>query len=282
MEALRRKARSLAAAFTPAVEGRGGAARHLNGRLGEGPWPALSNERVTAAGPAGWRIIHSDSDKFNAKPAIINDDGELWRPGFQAGRRRGSRWITLTFMIKMVKSTAPADGGLARRPVLAGLMPVAEARAGLQRGDMPVIPKEPLEWLNLFRQQMNEIFRYLSQSMEAREGVSENEISPLVDIYETAESFVVEVELPGCQKKDVTLSLCCSTLVVEGVAREESGAGVNYICLERSTGRFCRAIEVPPGADLDGVQARYKRGLLTVVFPWSRKSRAHIRKIPIQ
>lgn len=145
---------------------------------------------------------------------------------------------------------------------------------------MAVIPKEPLEWLNLFRQQMSEIFRYLS-TLEGREGSAEQEILPLVDIYETAKSFVVEVELPGCQPKDIALSICCSTLVIEGVARDEAGPGVNYICFERSLGRFCRALEIPPAADLDGVQARYRRGLLTVMFPWSKQKGTHIREIPI-
>lgn len=146
---------------------------------------------------------------------------------------------------------------------------------------MAVIPKEPLEWLNLFRQQMDEIFRYLS-TLEGREGLTEKEISPLVDIYETATSFVVEVELPGCQAKDITLSVCCSTLVVEAVVREEAGPGVNYICLERSTGRFCRAIEIPPAVDLDRVKARCRRGLLTVQFPWCQDRKSHIREIPVE
>jgi HSP20 family protein len=146
---------------------------------------------------------------------------------------------------------------------------------------MAVIPKEPLEWLGLFRQQMDEIFRYLS-TLEGREGFTEKENSPLVDIYETADSFVVEVELPGCEAKDITLSVCCSTLVVEGVSRDETGPGVNYICLERATGRFCRAVEIPPAADLDGVRARYRRGLLTVEFPWSKNSKMHIREITIE
>jgi HSP20 family protein len=146
---------------------------------------------------------------------------------------------------------------------------------------MAVIPKEPLEWLGLFRQQMDEIFRYLS-TLEGREGLTEKENSPLVDIYETADSFVVEVELPGCESKDVTVSICCSTLVVEGTAREEAGPGVNYICLERCTGRFCRAVEIPPNADLDRVRARYRRGLLTVQFPWSKNSKTHIREITIE
>lgn len=146
---------------------------------------------------------------------------------------------------------------------------------------MAVIPREPLEWLNLFRQQMDEIFRYLS-TLEGREGFTEKEHSPLVDIYETAQDFVVEAELPGCEAKDITLSVCCSTLVVEGSSREGTVPGVNYTCLERSTGRFCRAIEIPPGVDLDRVKARYRQGLLTVVFPWCKGDKPHIREIPIE
>jgi len=146
---------------------------------------------------------------------------------------------------------------------------------------MAVIPKEPLEWLGLFRQQMDEIFRYLS-TLEGREGGAEKETSPLVDIYETRDSFVVEVELPGCEAKDITLSVCCTTLVIEGVSRDEAGPGVNYICLERAAGRFCRAVEIPPAADLDRVRARYRRGLLTVEFPWSKDSKTHIREITIE
>jgi HSP20 family protein len=149
------------------------------------------------------------------------------------------------------------------------------------RGEMAVIPKEPMEWLGLFRQQMDEIFRYLS-TLEGREGGGEKESSPLVDIYETPTSFVVEVELPGCEAKDVTLSICCSTLVVEGVSREEPNPGVNYICLERATGRFCRAVEIPPAADLDRAKARLRRGLLTVEFPWTKQSKTHIREITIE
>ncbi|MBU5635704.1 Hsp20/alpha crystallin family protein [Geomonas sp. Red69] len=146
---------------------------------------------------------------------------------------------------------------------------------------MAVIPKEPLEWLNLFRQQMDEIFRFLS-TLEGREGFTDKEQSPLVDIYETDRSFVVEVELPGCDRSDITLSMCCSTLVVEGTARDEADPGATYTCLERGTGRFCRAIEVPPGVDLEGVKARYRRGLLTVEFPWRKGETPHIREIPIQ
>lgn len=146
---------------------------------------------------------------------------------------------------------------------------------------MAVIPKEPLEWLSLFRQQMEEIFRFLS-SLEGKDGFTEKENSPLVDIYETAGAFVVEVELPGCRIEDLSLSICCSTLVVEGIKRQDARPGVNYICLERRFGRFCRAVEIPPSIDLEAVRARFKKGLLTVHLPWLTNRRRHIREIPIE
>lgn len=144
-----------------------------------------------------------------------------------------------------------------------------------------MIPKEPLEWLTLFRQQMEEIFRFLS-TLEGKEVFAEKESAPLVDIFETCDGFVVEAELPGCSAADLTLSVCCSTLVVEGIKRGESRSGVNYICLERRFGRFCRAVEIPPAVDLDRVKARFSKGLLTVSLPWLENRRQHIRNIPIE
>jgi len=145
---------------------------------------------------------------------------------------------------------------------------------------MAVIPKEPLEWLSLFRQQMDEIFQYLS-SLEGKEGFTEQE-PPLVDVYETPSSFVVEVELPGCTADDISLSICCSTLVIEGTKRQEAQPGVTYICLERRYGRFCKAVEISPAADVDGVTASMVRGLLTVTFPRAKTKKMHIREIPIK
>jgi HSP20 family protein len=146
---------------------------------------------------------------------------------------------------------------------------------------MAIIPKDPLDWLPLFRQQINEVFNYLS-AIELKEPSGEHEYMPLVDIFETAESFVVEVDLPGFAREDISLSICCSMLVVEGVKREEPrGCGVNYICLERNFGRFCRAIEIPPAVDTDHVTAKYEKGVLAVIFPKVR-DKSLIRNIQIE
>jgi HSP20 family protein len=146
---------------------------------------------------------------------------------------------------------------------------------------MAVIPKDPLDWLTLFRQQINEIFSFLS-TLETKEQPSDQEHAPFLDIYETADEFVAEIELPGFERRDLSLSICCNMLVIEGVKREEKkGKRINYICLERNFGRFCRTLEIPPAFDVRGVKARYDRGVLSVSFPRMKDKSTVIRNIPI-
>ncbi|HEX9023829.1 MAG TPA: Hsp20/alpha crystallin family protein [Geobacteraceae bacterium] len=145
---------------------------------------------------------------------------------------------------------------------------------------MAIIPKDPLDWLTLFRQQIDVLFNYLS-TIELREPFGEHEYTPLIDVFDTVESHVVEIELPGFAWEDISLSICCSTLVVEGTKREEpKNCEVNYIRLERHFGRFFRAIEIPPGVDAEQVSARYEKGVLAVSFPKIR-NKSVIRNIAI-
>jgi len=147
---------------------------------------------------------------------------------------------------------------------------------------MAVIPKDPLDWLILFRQQINEIFSFLS-TLEGGETAGESEHTPFVDIFETADKFVVEIELPGFERRDLSLNICCNMLVLEGLKREEKkGKQVNYICLERHFGRFCRTVEIPPAFDIKGVRAKYDRGVLSVAFPRLKDRTTVIRNIPIE
>lgn len=147
---------------------------------------------------------------------------------------------------------------------------------------MPVIPKDPLDWLALFRQQINEIFNFLS-TLEGRENLGEHEYIPLLDIYETADTFVVEFELPGFGKSDLALNICCNTLVVEGIKREEAGkGGTNFIRMERHFGSFCKTVEIPPAFNARGVRAKYLRGVLSVTFPRSKDNSVVLRDIPIE
>jgi HSP20 family protein len=147
--------------------------------------------------------------------------------------------------------------------------------------EMPVIPKDPVDWLMLFRQQVDEIFNYLS-SPERLSGKEESEYVPLVDIFETSETYVVEFELPGFDRSDLRLSICCNTLLLEGVKRKEQNRrGFRFIRVERHFGHFSRMIEIPPKAYIQGVHAKYDKGVLSVTFPCQHDKQLLIRDVPI-
>lgn len=146
---------------------------------------------------------------------------------------------------------------------------------------MAVVPKDPLDWLLLFRQQINEIFTFLS-TLEKGENQGGNDHTPLVDIFETMDKFVVEIELPGFDRRDLSLSVCCNMLIMEGVKRgEKTEQQVTYICLERRFGRFTRTVEIPPGVDIKGITAKHEKGILSVNFPKIQDKSAITRNIPI-
>ena len=120
---------------------------------------------------------------------------------------------------------------------------------------MSVIPKYPVEWLAFFRQQINEIFSFLA-TLESKEGIMEHEYIPLLDIFETNDRFVLEVDLPGFKHGDLAITLCCNVLVIEGTKRDETRSDVSYICLERRSGRSEARVKVEDDRDRAGVRLR--------------------------
>lgn len=145
---------------------------------------------------------------------------------------------------------------------------------------MPVIPRDPFDWLLFFRQQITVLSKFLS-AVEQQGKAGECDCTPQVDVFETADKFIVEVDLPGIDRKDIAVSICCNTLVIEANKQMERGAaGVSYICLERCFGRFCKTVEIPPAVDADAAVATYDRGVLAISFP-RPQNRNIIREIPI-
>jgi HSP20 family protein len=147
---------------------------------------------------------------------------------------------------------------------------------------MAALPTEPKDWLVLFRQQIREIFSHLA-TLEQPEGNGEGECAPLMDMYESSDCLVVELDLPGFAREDISATVCCSLLILEGVKRVDPPPPQGrFICLERRFGRFCRTIEIPPDVDRAGICASLARGVLTVVMPKLSEANGIVRAIPIE
>jgi HSP20 family protein len=97
---------------------------------------------------------------------------------------------------------------------------------------------------------------------------------PALDVYETDETFVAKVELPGIEAKDVEVSVEDGTLTVSG--KREFTSEVNeehYHRIERHYGSFSRVITLPQSADTEKVDASFDKGVLSIEIPKVEKAK---------
>lgn len=93
------------------------------------------------------------------------------------------------------------------------------------------------------------------------------EVSVRVDAYYTAEAFVIEAELPGVLKEDVSLQVVDQFLSLKGVKKINKDAEkFDYLGRERVYGHFLRTLELPTDIDLKKIKAKYENGILKVTF----------------
>jgi len=91
---------------------------------------------------------------------------------------------------------------------------------------------------------------------------------PPVDIYETDDALVLEVELPGVSKDAVNVELHEHTLTLSGErTREPAVTGGQYHREEGRYGAFQRAFRMPTIVDQAKIQATYTNGVLALRLP---------------
>ncbi|MBD3895912.1 Hsp20/alpha crystallin family protein [Halomonas sp. ML-15] len=131
---------------------------------------------------------------------------------------------------------------------------------------------------------MDSVMRQFGMSsLESRVSDLPGLLQPRLDIAERDSEYVISVEVPGVEEKDITLSLDDHRLVIEGEKRQESRTDDNQLHrIERSYGRFRRVLDLPADARDEDIKASFNHGVLTVRVPRSEQARAARREIPIQ
>lgn len=103
---------------------------------------------------------------------------------------------------------------------------------------------------------------------------------PLLDLYETDGSLVLEMDIPGIDPSDVLIKVYEDIIIVEGIRREtREERGFRYLCMERSFDSFRRIVNIPIPINTVEGKASYNDGVLTVIFP---KMREKVIKIKIE
>lgn len=133
--------------------------------------------------------------------------------------------------------------------------------------------------------EMNQLFQdFMGSSSSRREDVGPgSRFLPQVDVSESAESVRITMDTPGMDEDDIELTVSDHTLMITGERKmEEERNGENYYHRERGYGMFRRSIPLPEGIDVAKIEARYKRGVLTVDLPKNNESRKNWRRIKVK
>lgn len=106
----------------------------------------------------------------------------------------------------------------------------------------------------------------------------------LMDVIETHDSLIVELDIPGVSLADVSVKIRDDCLVVEGVKREtlDTGGKPDYLLMERGFGPFSRMLRIPLAVSRDNIEAVYSRGVLVITIPKLTERRKTDKEIPIK
>ncbi|KAL4811786.1 HSP20-like chaperone [Aspergillus spinulosporus] len=100
--------------------------------------------------------------------------------------------------------------------------------------------------------------------------------APRFDLRETKDSYHLDGELPGVEKKDLEIEFPDrNTLNIRGHSEASSskeGAEGTWWYVERSTGDFRRSFNFPTPVDCDHVDATLKNGVLSITIPKSEET----------
>ncbi|WP_051321360.1 Hsp20/alpha crystallin family protein [Chrysiogenes arsenatis] len=102
---------------------------------------------------------------------------------------------------------------------------------------------------------------------------------PALDIFEYADRYVLEIELPGgLKKEDISLRYIDRNLILTGLLRSSSlPEGASYIQAERPTGTFTRVIHLSDLVDIENTKMDYTLGILTITIFKSGEKTIEIR-----
>jgi HSP20 family protein len=135
---------------------------------------------------------------------------------------------------------------------------------------------EPFRDLTALQDRMNRLFEDVIAGPRRgaeQEDLTAGQWSPPVDIFETAESVVIRVEVPGIEQQALDVEIKENSLIVQGDRRFEEVQGRNYHRVERPYGTFRRVFSLPMPVRQDQVHAALKNGVLEITLLKEEKAK---------
>ena len=125
---------------------------------------------------------------------------------------------------------------------------------------------------------MMDLFDELERSMFGESGRRTPVFS--TDIRDEGAHYLLQADLPGFRKEDISLTVKEDVLTVAAHREKEQQAG-QYVCRERRAGDVRRSFDVS-AIEQEGIRAAFENGVLVLTLPKASAVKPERRSISIQ
>jgi len=120
----------------------------------------------------------------------------------------------------------------------------------------------------------NAIIRKESDTLMKRLEPMTMAFSPDADVYETADAFVLKLDLPGATRESMYVAVESDQLSVKAKVGSQINENAKLIYSEIGEKAYRRVFNLGKGIDHDGITAQYNDGVLTITLPKTDKVKA--------
>ena len=140
--------------------------------------------------------------------------------------------------------------------------------------------RSPFRELMALQDRMNRMFESSVHGERGDEDMETAAWTPAVDIYETKDAIMVNVEAPGMSREQFAVEVKDDVLTLKGERPfEKDVSREHYHRIERTYGKFRRSFVLGMPVNNDGITASYRDGVLEIVLPKVEEAKA--KKIEI-
>ena len=137
--------------------------------------------------------------------------------------------------------------------------------------------------LHRLRDRVGRLFAALQEATVADDPLASETWAPPVDLCETADAIVLQVELPGLTAEQIKIGATNTQLRIWGEKKRRAARNkiISHLCSERSYGRFSRIVPLRWTVSVQDATAEVANGMLTVRLPKIEDRRGVEFKIPV-
>ena len=102
-------------------------------------------------------------------------------------------------------------------------------------------------------------------------------------VNEDKNSYFIETDLPGVEKKDIDINISDDIITVSGERKISKNQDENLVqCGDSNYGHFKEEFYLPEDVNIDKINAEMKNGVLSIEIKKSKKVPSNERKITIK